>query len=310
MAKRQRSADESAREARAIAVVCAIGVLGAAAWVVWRHAVGAMALDPERGLTLAGYLVFHAVSLFAVAQPPKFFTRPLNLRLGLQVVGGASVNVCAAAFFVIDLALVWSAVTERGPHAWILLFLLPIGASLWLLIAGRGATPEETADVSDEDLTEAALILTESQRRWSWRPILAMAAFMSATRPVILAAYYASLIVGTTVYEWLYKAFFETRSLTGQDLDAAGAGALAFAAELVSRPWLWFIFFVVAVLPPLFMLSTAVWYRMRQRRERARFRSISRSSAARLMTEREVRLLRRAVDRPLATHAIAQRGVS
>ncbi len=310
MAKREWSASERARQARAAAVVCAIGLLGAAGLVVWKHAVGAIALDPERNLTLVAYLLCNAVTLFAAAQPARTLSRPLSVRLAIAAVRGATVNVSAAAFFAIDLALVWSALSQSSAPAWVLAFLIPAGASLWLFIAGLGVPAEGPEEISDEDLAEAALLLTESHRRWSWQAVFAMAGFMAFTRAAILVAYFAWVVAGMAIYEWLHKAFFETSPLGDGDLGGVGIAAIGQAGDLLTRGWLWVIFFLVVILPPLFTLGAAVWYRFWQRRDRVRARALSRSPAARLMTRREVRLLRRDVERPVSASHIPQRGVS
>lgn len=309
MAKREWSASERARQARAAAVVCALGMLGAAGSVVWQHGVGSSALDPERNLTLVAYLVCNAVALFAVAQPAKALSRPLSVRVALAAVGNATVNISAAAFFAIDLALVWAALSESGAPAWVLAFLIPAGASLWVFIAGLGVPAEGPEEISDEDLAEAAMILTESQRRWSWRPVFAMAGFMTFTRAAILAVYFLWVVVGTAVYGWLHKALFEATPFSGVDLRSAGTGAIAQAGDLLARGWLWVIFFLVALVPPLLILSAAVWYRFWRRRDQARVRALSQSPAARLMTKREVRLLRRE-ERAASAGRNQQRGVS
>jgi len=310
MAKHEWSASERARQARAAAIVCAFGMLGPAGWIVWQHGLGGIALDAERTLTLVLYLVCNAVALFAAAQPPRHLNRPLGARLALAAIGGATVNVGAAAFFAIDLALAWSALSESKAPAWVLTFLIPAGASLWVFIAGLGAPSEAATEISDEDLAEAALLLTESQRRWSWRPVFAMATFMALTRGAILAAYFVWVVGGTAIYEWLHKAFFETRPFGAGDLRGASATMIAQAGDLISRGWLWLIFFLVAILPPLLILSAAVWYRFQQRRGRARVRDFSRSPAARLMTKREIGLLRRDVERAKGASRNQQRGVS
>src|SRR5260221_9332267 len=289
MAKREWSASERARQARAAAIVCALGMLGAASSVVWQHGVGSSALDPERNLTLVVYLVCNAVALFAVAQPAKALSRPLSARLALAAIGNATINISAAAFFAIDSALVWAALSESGAPAWLLAFLIPAGASLWVFIAGLGVPAEGPEQISDEDLAEAALILTESQRRWSWRAVFAMAGFMTFTRAAILAAYFVWVVIGTAIYGLLHKAFFETTPFSGADLRSAGAGVIAQAGDLLGRGWLWVIFFLVALLPPLLILSAAVWYRFWRRRDQARGRARSQSPAPRLLTQREVR---------------------
>jgi hypothetical protein len=310
MAKREWSASERARQARAAAVVCAIGMLGAAAWIVWQHTLGPIVLDAERSLTLVAYLLCNAVALFGGAQPAKALSHPLSARLAIAAIGAASVNVSAAAFFVVDLALVWSALSQSSAPVWVLAFLIPAGASLWLFIAGLGVPAEGPEEISDEDLAEAALLLTESQRRWSWQAVFAMAGFMAVTRAGILVAYFAWVVAGMAIYEWLHKAFFETNPLGESDLRDAGIAAIGQAGDLLTRGLLWVIFFLVVILPPLFVLGAAVWYRFWQRRDRVGARALSRSPAARLMTRREIHLLRRDVERPPSAKRNPQRGVS
>lgn len=303
------SAIERARQARAAAGVCALGMLGAGAWLAWKHALGLVALDAERNLTLVAYLVVGAVALFAAAQPARTSSRPLNVRLVLKAVGAASVNISAAAFFAIDFALVWSVVAD-GASTWLLALFVPAGASLWLFLASIGVAPEGGEEISDEDLAEAALILTESQPRWSWRGVFAMAAFMAATRSGILAVYFAWVVAGTAIFAWLHKAFFESAPLGADDLRSAAVGAVAQAGGLVTQMWIWIVFVLVTVVPPLLILSAAVWYRLRWRRDRARLRPLSQSPAARLMTNSERHLLRSQIERRVAPPNHKQRGVS
>ena len=311
MAKRRVLASERARQARAAAVVCAFGMLAVAAWLVLKHAIAAVvALDAERTLTLEAYLLAHAVALAAAAQPARALSRPLGVRLALVASLAATVNVTAAMFFAIDVALVWSALASSdGGPVWVLVFLIPAGVSLLLLISSIGAPPQEPEEISDDDLTEAALILTESQRRWSWDTIFAMAGYMALTRAAILAAYFGSVVSGIAIFEWLSRAVFETGQLTWSELRAAVVRALEQGGDILSQQWIWILFVLVAVVPPLFVLGAAAWYRVQVRRGRARLRTVSQSSAARLMTKQEAFLLRRA-ERPFARKADPQRAVS
>ena len=311
MAKRQVPASERARQARAATVICAYALLGIAVWLVLKHAIGKLVmLDAERTLTLETYLLAHAVALSAAAQPARALSRPLGVRLALVASLAATVNVTAAMFFAIDLALVWTALeSSGGGPVWVLFFLVPTGVSLLLQFSSIGVPPEEPADISDDDLTEAALILTESQRRWSWEAIFAMAGYMALTRAAILAAYFGSVVNGIGIFEWLSRALFETSPMTWPQLWAAVLRALEQGAGILGQAWIWILFVLVAIVPPLFVLGTAAWYRWQVPRDRMRLRTVSQSSAARLMTNHEVLLLRRA-ERPFARKADPQRAVS
>jgi hypothetical protein len=314
MAKREQAASERARQARVAAALCASAMLGLAAWLVWRHTLETViALDAERALTFEAYILAHAVSLFAAAQPARAHSGPLNARMALKAAARASVSVIAAAFFVVDVALAWSVLTASEPPAWALLLLVPAGISLVLLVSNFGVPPEGPDEISDDDLTEAALILTESQRRWSWEAVYSMAGYMAFTRTAILAAYFVCIVAGIALFEWLSKALFDEEPLTASAGYAALVAAIEQARAILTQGWIWIVFVLVAVLPPLFILSAAVWYRFQVRRERARLRTLSQTPAARLLTRRELSLLlarERAQLRALVAAAKGQRAVS
>jgi hypothetical protein len=311
VAAQQKLAGGRARWARAAAMLCAVAMLGVAAWLAWKHGVDTLiVLDAERTLTLIAFLAANAVALFAAAQPARAVSRPLGVRAALVTAGAASVNVGAAAFFVLNATLAASAVIDPRAPVWLMAFAVPAAMALLLVLANLGAPPEAPDDVSDEDLAEAALILTESQRRWSWPAVFEMTGYMALTRTAILAAYFAWIVVGMATFEWLNKAFFEAQPLGVDDLRATGAAAILRAGEILTHSAIWIVFVLVAVVPALFILSAAVWYRLRLRRDRARVRALSQSPAARLMTRGELRFLRRYIERPAKPLGDRQRAVS
>ena len=286
-------------------------MIAGAAWLDWKHAIGPLVvLDPERTLTLVVFLLVNAFVLFAAAQPARYVSRPLGVSTALVTAGAAGINVGAAAFFVINVALGASALLDQNVPSWLLAFFAPAVAALFLFAANLGAPREEADEISDEDIAEAALILTESQRRWSWQAVLEMAGYMAGTRTAILVAYFAWLVAGMAIFDWLDKAFFQTRRLSLEDLRSTGASALTHAGEILAQGWIWIVFVLVAIVPALFILSAAVWYRFWLRRERARLRALSQSPAARLMTRTELQFLRRYIERPLRAASNPQRAVS
>jgi hypothetical protein len=299
-----------ARLARVIAAACSLAMLGAAAWLAWKHALGTLVvLDPERTLTLIALLTINASVLFLVAQPARLISLPLGLRAAIAAGAAASINVGAAAFFVIDGALAASALWEATAPSWLGAFLIPAAVTLLVFAATVGTPPEVPDEISDEDLAEAALILTESQRRWSWRAVFDMAAHVATTRTIILGVYFAWLVAGMAAFDWLSKAFTETRRLSSADLVETGTTAIAQGGEILTHAWIWFVFVFIAVVPALLILSTAVWYRMQLRRHRSRLRTLSQSPLARLMTPSELEYLQRRIERPLLAQmrAMAQR---
>ena len=296
--------------ARLTAIVCALAMLGAAAWLTWTHKIGALiVLDPERVLTLIALLTINASVLFVAAHPTRAVSRSLGLRSALGAARSASINVGAAAFFVIDAALGASALSDVTAPAWLGAFLVPAAAAFVLFVATLGARPEESDEISDEDIAEAALILTESQRRWSWRAVFEMTASMATTRTIILAVYFAWLVAGLAAFDWLSKAFLKAQPLTLDELRATGVAAIVQGGELLTQGWIWFLFVFVVIVPSLLILSAAAWYRYQMRRERARLYSLSQSPVARLMTQSEIQFLQRRIERPLLAEAraLAQR---
>jgi hypothetical protein len=288
------------------AIVCALAMLGAAAWLTWAHKIGTLiALDPERTLTLIALLTINASVLFVAAHPTRAVSRSLGWRSALGAARSASINVGAAAFFVIDAALGASALSDATAPLWLDAFLVPAAAALVLFVATLGARPEESDEISDEDIAEAALILTESQRRWSWRAVFEMTASMATTRTIILAVYFAWLVAGLAAFDWLSKAFLKSQPLTLDELRATGVAAIAQGGALLTQGWVWFLFVFVVIVPSLLILSAAVWYRYQMRRERARLYSLSQSPVARLMTHSEIQFLQRRIERPLLAEARA-----
>src|SRR6185436_15879648 len=131
MAAEPQQVIERARLARAAAMICALALLAAAGWLAWKHAIGTLiVLDAERTLTLEAFLIANAAVLFAAAQPGRYLNRPLDVRAGLITASSASVNVGAAAFFLIDAALGVSALTEEKAPIWLAALLVPAGAAL------------------------------------------------------------------------------------------------------------------------------------------------------------------------------------
>ncbi|MBI1213821.1 MAG: hypothetical protein GC190_20360 [Alphaproteobacteria bacterium] len=311
------AASASARLARIGATACALAMLALAAWLDWKHAIGTIvALDSERTLTLTAFLVANATVLFLAAQPARFISRPLGLRTALGAAAAASVNAGAAAFFLIDAALAYSAWTDHGAPSPLLSLLVPAAATLALFVATLGAPPLEPDEISDDDITEAALILTESQRRWSWKAVFEITGYMMVSRTGLFAVYFFWFIGGMALFDWLSIAFLDRRPLTGGDLQAAAMGAVSHASDVLQQGWIWTVFALVAILPALFILSAAVWYRFKIRRERTRLRTLSQSPIARLMTPHEIEFLQRKIERPLLAQVRAaqqrdqQRGVS
>ena len=310
MAAEHRRVSASARVARIWAMICALAMLALAAWLDWQHSVGTLiSLDAERTLTLAAFLVLHASVLFLAAQPARYVSRPLGVRTALVIGAAAGVNVGAAAFFLIDAALAASVLADQIGPSWLVASVVPALTSLLLFIATVRAPPDEPDEISDDDIAEAALILTESQRRWSWQAVFGMAWYMAYSRTVILAVYFAWLVVGTAVFDWLSKAFLDTRPLTAADLRATETGAIEQASYLLTHGWIWTIFVLVAVLPALLILGAAAWYRFQVRRQRAWMRTLSQSPMARFMTANELAFLQREIERPLLAQmrAAAQR---
>jgi hypothetical protein len=302
---------ERARLARGIAAICAFAMLAAAGWLAWKQTLAPVAvLDAERLLTLIIYLAGNAVVMFAAAQPARYLSRPLGVRASLQTAGAALVNVGAAAFFAINAALGAAAFTDQGAPQWLAAFLVPAAAALFLFFANLGASPDEPDEISDEDIAEAALILTESQRRWSWKAVFEMVGFMALTRTLILAVYFVWIVLGFAIFEWVEKAFLNSQPLMQADMHTAIASTLANGIDILSQGFVWMVFVFVAVVPTLLVLSAAVWYRFRLRRERVRGQSLSQTAAARLMTHGELEFLRRQIERPLLAQSKAQRGVS
>ncbi len=310
MAEAGSAANARAGVARRSAIVCAYLMLGVGALLVLRHSLGSLVLDPERTLTLTVYTVAGAVILAAAAQPAQYLSRPFGLRLGLRVVGAAWVNVAAAAFVVIDAMIVWAATDLPSEARWLYAFAVPALVTLLIFLTSFGTTPVDADEVSDEDITEAALLLTESQRRWSWRDVFAMAGFMAWTRLAILSAYFLTIIGSVAVFEWLTAAFLSPEPLpldqaTLQDVYAKGLDAGSF---ILARGITWFIVIFVAILPPLYILSAAAWYRLQLRRERSRLRAMSKTSAMQILTRRELAIWRRNVEQSAAP--IRKRAVS
>src|SRR6185436_3699888 len=183
MAAEQSPGNERARLARRIAGVCALAMLGAAGWLAWKQTLAPfVVLDAERTLTLVLFLASNAAVMFAAAQPAQYLSRPLGVRASLQTAGAALINVGAAAFFAINAALGAAIFTEASAPQWLAAFFVPAASALFLFLANLGATPDDPDEISDEDIAEAALILTESQRRWSWRAVFDMVGFMALTR--------------------------------------------------------------------------------------------------------------------------------
>ena len=286
-------------------------MLAAAGWLAWKQTLAPIAtLDAERMLTLVMFLAGNAAVMFAAAQPGQYLSRPLGVRASLQTAGAALINVGAAAFFAINAALGATVFAEPGAPPWLAAFFVPAAAALFLFFANLGASPDEPDEISDEDIAEAALILTESQRRWSWKAVFEMVGFMALTRTLILAAYFVWIVLGIAIYAWAEKAFLQSQPLMQADVQTAIAGALADGFDILSQGFVWMVFVFVAVVPTLLVLSAAVWYRFRLRRERARGRALSQTAAARLMTQGELEFLRRQIERPLLAQMKAQRGVS
>jgi len=299
-----------ARFARAIAMLCAVAMAAAAAWLVWKHdGRPLVVLDAERMLTLEVFLLANAAILFAAAQPARYLNRPLNGRAMSLTAVAASVNVGAAAFFVINLAFGSLGVTDAKAPAWLAAFFVPAAAALFVFLTSFGVPPEGGDEVSDEDIAEAALILTESQRRWSWAAVFEMAGFMAATRTIILATYFVWLVAGMAMFDWLSLAFLETRPLGGEELQMTGSAAVAHAGDILRQGWIWFVFVFVAVVPPLLILTAAVWYRVSLRRERTRVRALSQTPVALMMTGDELQFFRRRIGRPMMAAAKQQRPV-
>jgi hypothetical protein len=292
-------------------MLCAITMMAAAGWLVWNHAIDSLiVLDAERTLTLVIFLLANAVVLFAAAQPARFLNRPLDARAAVITAAAAGINVGAAAFFLINAALGSLVLSDAKAPVWLIALFAPAAAALLVFVTSFGASPEGGEDISDEDIAEAALLLTESQRRWSWTAVFEMAGIMALTRTIILVIYFAWLVAGMAMFEWLCKAFVETLPLGGETLRATGAAAITHAGEILAQGWIWIVFVLVAVIPPLMILSAAVWYRVSMRRGRTRVRAISQSAAARLMTRGELRHLRRQIERPLLAEMKQQRAVS
>jgi hypothetical protein len=266
-------------------------------------------LDPERTLTLVALLTINASILFLATQPARVISLPLGLRAAIAAAWAASINVGAAAFFVIDAALAAAALWEHTAPLWLGAFLVPAAVTLLVFVATLGAPPQVPDEISDEDLAEAALILTESQRRWSWRAVFDMAAHMATTRTIILGVYFAWLVAGMAAFDWLSKAFMSARPLTHADLVETGATAIAQGGEILTHAWIWFVFVLIVIVPALLILSAAVWYRMQLRRERSRLRTLSQSPLAHLMTVSELEFLQRRIERPVLSQlrAMAQR---
>lgn len=292
-------------------MLCALAMAAAAGWLAWKHAIGSLiVLDAERTLTLEVFLLANAVVLFAAAQPARFLNRPLDTRAVLVTAGAASVNVGAAAFFVVNAAFGSLALSDARAPVWLIALFAPAAAALFVFLTSLSVPPEGGDDISDEDIAEAALLLTESQRRWSWAAVFEMAGFMAATRTIILATYFVWLVAGMAMFEWLSKAFLETQTLGVDDLSGTVAAAIAHAGEILTQGWFWIVFALVAVVPPLMILSAAIWYRVSMRRERARVRAISKMPAARLMTPIELQFLKRRIELPLIAATKQQRAVS
>lgn len=292
-------------------MLVAFAMLAAAGWLAWKHGIGTViALDAERTLTLVTFLVANAAALFAAAQPARYLNRPLDLRATLITARAAAINVGAAAFFIIDVAFGVQALTEPTAPSWLAVLFVPAAAALLVFLTSFGVPPEGGDEISDEDIAEAALILTESQRRWSWTAVFEMAGFMAATRAVTLGVYLVWLAAGMAMFEWLTKAFLEAEALNSETLRATGAGALTHAGDILMQAWFWVVFFLVAVVPPLMILTAAVWYRVSLRRERTRVRALSQSALARrLMTLDELQFLMRHIERPMMAATKAQRAV-
>ncbi len=292
-------------------MLCALAVLVAAGWLAWKHEIETLVvLDAERTLTLVAFLVANAVVLFAAAQPGRYLNRPLDARAALITARAANVNVGAAAFFVINVAFASLALSDAKAPIWLAALLVPAAAALLVFLTSFGVPPEGGGEISDEDIAEAALLLTESQRRWSWSAVFEMAAFMAATRTILVATYFVWLVIGVALFDWLSKAFLETQPLEAETFRATGAAAIARGSELLGQGWIWVVFVIVAVVPTLMILSAAIWYRVSMRRERRRVHALSQTAAARLMTAEELQFLKRRIERPFLAAMKQQRAVS